>query len=128
MRERQIQTQILHFLRSKKILAFEVKNTATYDRRLGRYRKPHGLFIKGVADVIGVLPGGRFLAIEVKSKTGRVRPEQEIFLTDVIEHGGIALVARSLEDVELWWNNYSSQGAEIARPMASSVIQSSKPG
>lgn len=53
---------------------------------------------KGGADIIGIAPDGRFLAVEVKTATGRVRPEQAKFLQAVKDAGGIAGVARSVED------------------------------
>jgi hypothetical protein len=42
---------------------------------------------------------GIFLAIEVKSATGRLRPAQQAFLDTVTAAGGRAFVARSVEDV-----------------------------
>jgi hypothetical protein len=55
----------------------------------------------GSADLIGWIQG-RFLSIEVKSATGRVRPDQQNWMNVVNSHGGIAFVARSVaEAVEL---------------------------
>jgi hypothetical protein len=39
-----------------------------------------------------------FLAIEVKSETGRLRPDQENFIQVVRSAGGRAIVARSVEE------------------------------
>jgi hypothetical protein len=55
---------------------------------------------KGSADILGCLPGGRFLAVEVKSKRGRLSPEQRRFLADISGLGGVAVVARSCRDIE----------------------------
>jgi hypothetical protein len=52
---------------------------------------------KGVSDIIGCY-NGRFLAIEVKAGSN-LSAEQAIFLGELIQAGGIAIVARSLEDV-----------------------------
>ncbi len=41
----------------------------------------------------------RFLSIEVKTPTGRLSPEQETWRAAVLKAGGIAVVARSVEDV-----------------------------
>jgi hypothetical protein len=65
---------------------------------MGRVRSFRGL--RGVSDVLGVLPGGRFLAIECKGPTGRPSPEQVEFIERVRAAGGVAFVARSLEDVK----------------------------
>ena len=76
---------------------------------------------RGMADIVGVVPVsvavpilwpspiprdprggyrfGRALAIEVKSPTGRIRPEQLAFLQEVVRAGGIGFVARSVTDV-----------------------------
>ena len=53
---------------------------------------------KGVSDIIGC-KDGRFLAIEIKTEKGRVTPHQQRFLDRVNEAGGVAFVARSIEDV-----------------------------
>ena len=53
---------------------------------------------KGGADIIGITPGGAFLAVEVKTEKGRTTPEQDRFLEAVRKSGGIAGVARSPEE------------------------------
>lgn len=53
---------------------------------------------KGSADLIGICADGTFLAVEVKSATGRVRPEQETFIAAVNRAGGRAGIARSVDD------------------------------
>lgn len=51
----------------------------------------------GSSDIIGIYKG-KFLAIEVKTPTGRVTAEQSVFLATVKAHGGLAGVCRSLDD------------------------------
>lgn len=53
---------------------------------------------KGGADIIGVAPDGRFLAVEVKSKTGRASTQQLNFIDAVRHRGGIAGIARSAQE------------------------------
>jgi penicillin-binding protein-related factor A (putative recombinase) len=53
----------------------------------------------GVSDILGSYKG-RLMAIEVKTKTGRVSTEQTEFLELVNRTGGIGFVARSVEDVQ----------------------------
>ena len=53
----------------------------------------------GCPDILGMLRGGRFLGVEVKSKTGRLRPEQSVFLERIRIDGGVAFVAHDLRDV-----------------------------
>jgi len=55
---------------------------------------PFGL-CKGSSDLIGLTPDGLFLAVEVKTKTGRATKEQLNFIDQVRKHGGKAGIARS---------------------------------
>lgn len=63
------------------------------DARMIRF----GLCI-GSSDIIGMTPEGMFLAIEVKTKTGRATKEQLNFIERVIQQGGKAGVARSPDE------------------------------
>ncbi len=54
---------------------------------------------RGVADIIGILPGGQHLEIEVKSTVGKQSPEQMIHQKRVEELGGMYIVARSVKDI-----------------------------
>lgn len=53
----------------------------------------------GCPDVLGQLCDGRLLGVEVKSPTGKLRPEQALFLERIRAAGGVAFVARDLRDV-----------------------------
>ena len=53
----------------------------------------------GCPDVLGQLKDGRLLGMEVKSRTGRLRPEQSVFLDRIRGAGGVAFIARDLQDV-----------------------------
>ena len=54
---------------------------------------------KGCPDVLGQLKDGRLMGVEVKSPTGKLRPEQSVFLERIRGAGGVAFVARDLRDV-----------------------------
>ena len=54
----------------------------------------------GCADLLGQLVTGQFLAIECKRAGGKARAEQKIFLQQVRDAGGLALLARSIADVQ----------------------------
>jgi hypothetical protein len=71
----------------------ETRANGKAKRRFIRYAFP------GCADLLGQLRDGRFLAVEVKTPTGRLSGTQQAFLATVSRHGGVALVARSLEDL-----------------------------
>ncbi len=63
------------------------------------YRKNKSKFHRnGVSDILGIWKK-RFLAIEVKSPTGRLTDDQKKFIDEIAANGGIAFVARSVEDV-----------------------------
>lgn len=54
---------------------------------------------RGAPDLIGQLTDGTILCVEVKRPSGRLRPDQEMFLATVRNQGGCAFVARSVDDV-----------------------------
>ncbi|MFA5346548.1 MAG: VRR-NUC domain-containing protein [Methanoregula sp.] len=54
--------------------------------------------VKGISDILGIFRG-QFLAIEVKTKTDGFQDGQEEFIWSVNRAGGLAFVARSVEDV-----------------------------
>ena len=53
---------------------------------------------KGFSDLFGFRPDGKIFFIEVKNKTGKLRPEQKIFIEQMKKRGALAGVARSVED------------------------------
>ena len=95
-------------------LAVSHGDTKLFRNNTGTLRDQHGRPVsfglaRGSADLIGwrtvtVTPemvGSQvavFLSIEVKTPTGRVQPEQQQWLDAVQAAGGIAGVARSVED------------------------------
>jgi penicillin-binding protein-related factor A (putative recombinase) len=52
----------------------------------------------GVPDIIGCFKG-RLIGIEIKSEKGVVSESQKEFIENINRAGGLAFVARSLEDV-----------------------------
>jgi hypothetical protein len=62
--------------------------------------KNHGgpMGAKGVSDILGCYQG-RMLAIEVKTDRGRLSDDQQRFIDNVNAAGGLAFVARSIDDV-----------------------------
>ena len=55
---------------------------------------------RGYADIHGMLPGGRYFALEVKQPGEKATVEQRAFLDAVAMGGGIAAVVYGFEDVE----------------------------
>lgn len=107
-----IKNAILDYLKlhHRDFLVWQNDSVGVYDPIKKIYRKNRSRHHKnGVSDIIGLLKGGRFLAIEVKSAVGKVSPEQKEFITEVNEYGGIAFVARSVKDVEVYFKRISNE-------------------
>ena len=100
VREKDIENLILKYLNIlPSTFAFKVDNTGIYDEKSGSYRSRKGSNkIDGISDVLGV-HHGRFLAIEVKTKTGKTSKDQQLFLDRIKKEGGISGVARNIDDV-----------------------------
>ena len=97
--ERLIQKSILQFLAANRIFVFRVNTMGVYDPMFKGYRRHSAFSIRGVADILGIMPGGRFLAVEVKAAKGRQSPDQKHFEELVKRAGGIYVLARSIDDV-----------------------------
>jgi hypothetical protein len=54
--------------------------------------------LEGSSDVIGCMANGKFMAIEVKTGTGRLEGQQDRFAEAVVKRGGHYGIARSVED------------------------------
>jgi len=78
-------------------LAWRNNNAPIYDIRRKVYRSNNTL--KGIADVLGLSPAGRFIAVEVKTGKDRQSKEQKEFQNDVIRRGGIYIVAHTVDDI-----------------------------
>ena len=70
---------------------------------VGKVRTADGRYFdtglpKGFTDLFGFRSDGRIFFIEVKNKTGKLRPEQKIFIENIRKRGALAGVARSVED------------------------------
>jgi hypothetical protein len=99
--EKIIENAILTYLFYKKIFAWKNQSVGVFDPVRKIYRKSSNKFhINGVSDILGILPGGRILAIEVKSAVGKASKEQNEFIDKINAGGGKAFVARSFEEVE----------------------------
>lgn len=79
-------------LRRRIVLALEQAGCVVFPQPA----TPMGL--AGRPDIVACAPGGRFLAVEVKGPAGRVTPRQALLLEQVRAAGGVAGVARSVED------------------------------
>jgi hypothetical protein len=89
----------LEYLQLRGIYAYRQNTGAaeytdkTGKKRMVKYGKP------GASDIVGVMPGGRFIAVECKALNGRLSDFQRQFLEDIDRMGGLAVVARSVDDI-----------------------------
>lgn len=93
--EGQIVTDILAYLKAIRIYAWRQNTGAVKaNGRMVQYGKI------GSSDILGILPDGRFLAIECKYGKAEPTEAQRFFIEVINSQGGIAFVARSVDDVE----------------------------
>jgi len=92
--ENDLKKAILSYLHFHKIPAWRINSGAlkVQDRYI-RFSVP------GIADIIGVLPDGRFLAVETKSTGNTLTPAQKDFLETITKNNGVAIVAYSINDI-----------------------------
>jgi hypothetical protein len=110
VKETDVVRACLDWLALHKVLAWRSNNTGIFDPTKQRFRSFQGL--KGVSDILGIFPQtvrlsdgteatfGNLLAIEVKRPGGKPRPEQEWFLEQVRNAGGIGLCVRSVGELD----------------------------
>lgn len=98
--ENAIKNSICAWLAYQKCFFWISDRVGIYDVARKQFRSNKSPYrIKGVADILGIWKG-KLLAIEVKTPKKYPSPEQREFLSNVIKHGGIGFVARSIDDVK----------------------------
>lgn len=90
MSEQQLVHACIDLLRLHGALALRI-NAGMAWVGAGAARRPVRLAPEGTSDILGLLPGGRFVAIEAKRPGGTLRPAQVAFLAEVTARGGLAL-------------------------------------
>jgi len=108
-KEHDLQGQILDYLRLQqargrviwycRVNSGSVKAGMRWVRFYLLYLAGRAYTTRGKGDIEGMLPGGRYFALEVKKPGEKATPEQLDFLAAVRDGGGIAAVVRGYEDV-----------------------------
>jgi hypothetical protein len=86
------------------MIALSDNGCVVFRNNIGSYKTEDGRFIRfgvggnGGSDLIGWTREGKFLAVETKSPTGKATAEQINFIEKVNASGGVAGIARSVED------------------------------
>src|SRR6188474_2970068 len=89
--EGSVKDEIMHYLKTRKIVCWVNSVGFVGGIRFGR---------PGLPDILGYLPDGRFLGIEVKRpKGGRVTGEQLEFIVALRRAGGLGVIATGVEEV-----------------------------
>jgi hypothetical protein len=93
-RESELVKGILNALEIKPDCYFWRNNTGAFfvGKRMIRFG------LKGSADILGILRGGRLCAIEVKTEKGKLSDDQIRFGLLISDYGGLYLVARTVAD------------------------------
>jgi len=108
-KESEIQRAILDYLKLRGIMACKV-GSVNVTFKSGR---PEGMKGRdwdaggsnGVPDILGILPGGRALCIEVKGAGARITPAQARYIEAAAKRGALAFVAHSVEEVKIFLDN-----------------------
>ena len=95
-KENVVLKQCLEFL---KLSGFFVWRNNVGSAKIGNRFMHFGL--KGSSDILGILPDGRFLAVECKrEKGGKLSDEQKKFLLEIHKNNGVALCVYSIYDLK----------------------------
>lgn len=95
LKENVVLANCINYLHLKKIFCFR-NNTGAV--KIGRRFIRFGY--AGSSDIIGILPDGRFLAVECKrEKGGVVSPVQKMFLKQIADNNGVACVVHSVKEL-----------------------------
>jgi hypothetical protein len=98
MKESELLSYALICLKQSGLVSWRVPNgpvTHSVNGNTVRKKSP----IKGFPDLAGVLPNGKFFAIELKTDKGRLSPEQLDWITKLNMSGAMAVVLRSKEEI-----------------------------
>lgn len=99
--EKVVQSQIMQYLDLRRIFHWRQNSGGVRAKNaVGKERYFRFCSADGVSDILGILPDGRFLAVEVKAGRNGPTEAQAEFLRRVNAAGGLGFVARSIDDVK----------------------------
>lgn len=126
--EHDIQTAILRYLAVDRRIAWAKRFNTGAHRITGTDAKgrPTRRFIRyafpGCADVLGQLVTGHFLAVEVKRPGEDASEDQAAFLAEVDAAGGLAILARRIEDVRQGLDAFFGESAPNVQEVRATAI------
>jgi hypothetical protein len=97
-KESQVLAGIIAYLQTRPDVFFWRQNTSAGIAPSGQFMRSN---MRGVCDIIGVqAPAGVMIGIEVKREHGGgLSPDQVLFRDNLLDHGAVHCLARSVEDV-----------------------------
>lgn len=96
----EITSTILAYLQRCGYAVWRQNTSGIYDQETGKWRR-NPQTRRGVPDIIGFhKASGRFIGVEVKYGSDRLRPEQRDFLNELKAAGGLAFVAYSFAEFQ----------------------------
>lgn len=100
--EQALSNAVMNYLSIKGILHYKVRNTGSIIHKRGGGicygRDKYAITQRGAPDILA-WDNGKSYGFELKSSTGKVRPEQEEWLSRFRDEGGIGMVVRTLDEV-----------------------------
>ena len=88
--------QCIRHVKSLSGCMWRLQSQGQFDIKQNRWR-PSGQK-RGLPDCIGLLPNGRFIAVEVKIGRDKMSEYQELRRSEIINSNGHYLIARNLDD------------------------------
>ena len=106
MKETLLKNIILDYLKYKNIFCWLTNTAGNFSIKTNSYYKNPRL-LKGVGDIVGIMPSGKFFCVECKVSKNKQSPEQKEFQTNIVKNKGIYILAYSLEDVEFVFKKFA---------------------
>lgn len=110
MTEKELENLIIDTLRLRGIFCWKNQSVGIFDPRTKRFRTTTKRQLKGVSDILGIMPDGRFLAIEVKRPVKKPRSQEQLrkiasreqveFIEKINENGGIGFFADNMDELK----------------------------
>lgn len=109
--EAQVQKAICDYLKYLPGVEFTVTNAKIIPTGGGHFYR--GCSTTGWPDITGIIDRGHFFALEVKSHSGKLRPEQQRMIDRLVSLGGIVGVCRCVDDVAKLLEPWLHHAAQI---------------
>lgn len=101
---------IINFLRSEGHSASRINTQGQYDEKIGRWRKSGSR--NGYLDISACIKDsngvGRYVVLDIKKGSDKLRPDQISFIKEVRSAGGIALEIETMDQFYRWYRRYIS--------------------